>query len=159
FEAPQRPLSVAMLADTRGRDGQLAAMLEKIDQELRGRDAKVTAADVRGSRATVYTLPRKQGQLVVENLVILVLDGRLIISDRLETVNELAAAAQEGRTDGLEQSKDFQAVFSQSDAAHQKNAEAGAAEADTADEDAAAGDAAPSVLWFARPIGMGMIAR
>lgn len=143
FDDRQRPYSVAMLADTRGRDAQRQAMVTKVDEALRGRDATVSTVQLSGQQVTQYTLPQKRGQLIVERLLVSTLDGRLIISDRPETMQTLIVAARQGMPDGLAAAADYRGVFSEL-------------------EDSSADAAAPAeamLQWFARPIGMAMIAR
>lgn len=139
----RRPYSVAMLADTRQRDAQRDAMLEKIDAELRRRDATASTVELHGEPVTLYTLPQKRGQLTVERLLVVTVDGRVIISDRPETMETLIVASREGTTGGLAEAADYRDVFSQL-----QNPEA----------DPSA-EPEPVLRWFARPIGMAMIAR
>lgn len=143
FDDRQRPYSIAMLADTRGREAQRDAMLAKVDRALRQRDAAVTSVQLRGEQATLYTMPKRRGQLVVERLLVATPDGRVIITDRPETMEMLIAAAREGIEDGLAEAADYRGVFG---------------ELQNPPGDGSAGPP-PALRWFARPIGMAMIAR
>jgi hypothetical protein len=150
FEAPKHPFSIAILADTRGRDGQRNSLLKKMDGELRKRNATVAELEIRGAvnesyKAIVYTMPQKRGQLVVERIVAVDVKGRLIFSDRPETVQALVAAEASGKATGLVASQDYVDVFAQIEKSWEKG------EVIAADS--------PSIKWFARPIGMGMIGR
>lgn len=141
FEDPQRPFAVAMLADTRGRDAQREAMLKKVDSGLREREATVTSMSVRGFPVTVYTLPRKKGQLIVERFGVVTVNGRVIVSDRTETLAGLVSAAIDGRRDGVMQIEEYRGVFERAELSAVNEADG------------------PHVRWFARPIDMGMIIR
>lgn len=146
FDAPKRPFSVAVLADTRGRDNQRNSLLKKMDDALRKRGATSATAALPGNgEMLVYTLPQKRGQLLVERAVVATIAGRLIITDRPETTTALVGALGEPQPGGLEQAKDFSQTFTHIASAHQQG------EPVSAD--------APTIRWFARPIGMGMIAR
>ncbi len=150
FEAPKHPFSIAILADTRGRDAQRTSLLKKMDSELRKRNATVAELEIRGAanesfKASVYTMPQKRGQLIVERIVAVDVKGRLIFSDRPETVQALVAAEASGKGAGLVASQDFVDVFAQLKKSWEKG-------------ETVASDS-PSIKWFARPIGMGMIAR
>jgi hypothetical protein len=145
FEAPTRPFSVALLADTRGRTSEREALLEKIDASLRNRGAKVSRSTIRGESATIYNLPQKKGQLGVERLGVVTVAERVIISDRVETLAGMISAALDGRADGLVSLAAYQQVFGHPSM--------------TGSENDLAGNALPRVRWFARPIEMGKILR
>lgn len=144
YEAPRRPYSIAMLADTRGRNAQREALLTKIDKGLRDREATVTAVELAGQQVALYTLPQQRGQLIVERLVVATVDERLMITDRPETMEALISASRDGIEGGLADAADYQGVF---------NALRETQEAEPAAEDDAA------LLWFARPLGMATIVR
>lgn len=145
FEAPKRPFSVALLADTRGRDDARKVMLEKVDAELKRRGAAVSSMPVQGEQVTLYTMPRQKGQLTIARFAVVTVAGRLIISDRPETLAGLVSAAKSGQPQSLLQTPDYQKLFTQLQQSHQ-------------DSDAIAADK-PRIRWYARPIQMGMIAR
>ncbi len=145
YEAPTRPFSVALLADTRGRQSQREALLEKIDTSLRARGAKVSRSTIRGESATIYNLPQKKGQLGVERLGVATVAQRVIISDRVETLAGMISAAMDGRPEGLISLPAYQQVF-----AHPSMLERATDQA---------GQELPRVRWFARPIEMGKILR
>lgn len=149
YEAPRRPYSIALLADTRGRDAQREALLKKVDEELRGREATLSTLELAGQQASLYTLPQQRGQLIVERLVVATVDGRLMLCDRPETLEALITASQNGIEGGLTEAADYQGVLDGMKAAAAAEVEA----------EAAAEEAEASLRWFARPLGMATIVR
>jgi hypothetical protein len=145
FETPQRPYSIVLMADTRGRDQQREDLLAKIDAELKSQEAKVSTTQIDGLEAVVYTLPKKKGQITTDRFALLSLEGRLIISDHVETLTELVKTANSGSPGGLEKQAEFKKVFESLGETHQAGEQLAT---DT-----------PKLRWFARPIQMGMIAR
>ncbi len=155
YDAPRRPYAIAMLADTRGRQAEREALLQKVDEELRGREAKVSTIEIAGQQATLYTLPQQRGQLIVERLVVATVDERLMLSDRPETLQALIAGIDQGVADSLVAAADYEGVFSALKAAQKTLETAETPEAVETPE--AAGGA--SLRWFARPLGMATIVR
>lgn len=145
FEAPKRPFAVTLMADTRGRDQQREAMLKKVDQELRKRDAQVSSMPVQGEQVTLYKLPRQKGQLFEVRFAVVTVDGRVIISDRPEVLGGLVSAAKNGQSDSLAKDPEYVELFRELEESH-KNSDAIEA-------------SKPRFRWFARPIQMGMIIR
>lgn len=139
FSDTQRPFSVALLADTRGRDAGREALLAKVDKNLREREAVVSSMAVRGYPATLYTLPRKKGQVAVERLGVIEVQGRVIVSDRMETIAGLVSEALDGPRRALEQMVEYRGVFSQPSLSEVRPE--------------------PHVRWFARPLELGLILR
>ena len=144
-DSPQTPFAVALLADTRGRDKERASMIVQIDAELRKRGASVTSKSMQGSTAAIYTLPRKKGQLGIERFGIVIVDGRIMISDRLETLEGFVSATKQGQPNNVTSQIEFKQVFSEIVSTHKVGEVVPAAQA--------------AVRWYARPIQMGMIIR
>jgi hypothetical protein len=145
YEAPERPFAVALFADTRQRAAERAALLKKVDSSLRARGASVSGMNMRGYQATIYKLPQKKGQLGVEQLGVVEVDGRVMLSDRIDTLAGLVSAAIDGRGDGLVQIEEYRQVFEH--------------ESLQVEEQEPDGQTIPFARWFARPIELGMILR
>ena len=77
--------AVALTVDVAGNHAQLAALLQKVDQDLSQRQAKRATVDVKGTELTVYTIPVKvDGKLATSWAVYFVQDNILCATDNLD---------------------------------------------------------------------------
>ena len=78
--------AVALTVDVAGNHAQLAALLQKVDQDLSQRQAKRASVDVKGTELTVYTIPVKvDGKLATSWAVYFVQDNILCATCLLYT--------------------------------------------------------------------------
>ncbi len=132
----RHPYRICLLADTRGQDALTKDAIERAEGDLKKRGATLKKETIDGQEVHVYTMPTKPGHLDIDQVAYCRADGRLIISDRLDTVKDILAAIKAGGAKAsVLNSDDYAAV--------QK----------------VIGDSEGHLRWFARPLGMGRIAR
>ncbi len=108
----QKPYAVALAVDVHGKDADLNVLLQRIDTELKERQATSQKISHAGVELTHYTLPRGAGQLIVHESFYAVVDGFLFATDDLPSLKEIIDAKKAGRDNALSKSKLFTQAFS-----------------------------------------------
>jgi hypothetical protein len=106
-DVAEKPYAVALAVDVRGNEAALNNLLQRIDTELKGRQATSQKSVHAGVDVTQYTLPRGAGQLIVHESFYAVVDGFLFATDDLSTLKEIVDAKKSGRANALAKSKLF----------------------------------------------------
>lgn len=103
-----KPYAVALITGVAGKKAELDQLMQRVDTELKGRQAtseNVVYGDV---SITQYTLPRGAGEVVIHQSFYTVVQEHLIATDELAMMKELVDAATKGRPDSLSSSSLYQ---------------------------------------------------
>ena len=90
----RRPYSVALIIETTGREAALQDVLTRVDEALAARQARAESMTLLGVPVKSFELPRKAGDLVLDQVLYAVTANRLFAADRVEVMEQLIQAAQ-----------------------------------------------------------------
>jgi hypothetical protein len=126
-----------LLIDTTGRASAVQDVLQRVDAALAERQAQTETLTIRGVPVKSFLLPRKAGDLAMDQVVYAVTENRLIAADRLPVIEQLLAATQGTPPDQpLSSDPDWQAI--------QQRVEE---------------PAGADLIWYVRPLGVGKVLR
>ncbi|TWT89514.1 membrane or secreted protein [Neorhodopirellula pilleata] len=143
FENDRRqPSAVCLIAETKGKEAAAAAVLDRIDRDLKENGSTRRDVIQDGQEIRIYQPKTRPGQLKIEQVVIASDGDRIVAADRDSVVIEiLKAITNDGRTAALADDELYQTVrtkVEQRTAIEQPGSE---------------------VEWFVRPLAMGRIIR
>jgi hypothetical protein len=114
-ENRRKPYALALIVDVAGRTKDTEALLASVDQQLKSKGATAKSLKVGGETVLQYTLPRKPGELLLQETFYSVAKDRLIASDDLALVGKMLAAQAKPSTDSLSLDADYQTAIQRVD--------------------------------------------
>jgi len=136
-EQTSKPYSLGMVVDVKGRDEQLASLMERIETEMAGLKAVGESIDAEGVSVRRFALPNPNDAAKVRETYYANANGQLLAADDLLTIRELVASQSSKNPNALSRSPLYEKVQSR-----------------------IARDSHPSELeYFVRPIGFGKLLR
>ena len=108
--------AAAVLADVTGNDRQVAALLQKIDQNMQRRQATKAQRMAFGANLTVYTIPPRQGERQPRTAVFFLHQNILGAADNLAIAEGIVGRMAGPARDSLAQRPAYQAVMARAQA-------------------------------------------
>ena len=132
-----KPFSIAMVIDIVNRTEPAERFLERVDSELKTRNATAKSIEISGAKVFQYTLPKVTGDVRVNESFYCLSRDQLLAADDLVTITELLAAQSGAKADSLANSELYKLVQSK---------------IPTEGDD-------PEIEYFVRPIGFAKLLR
>lgn len=110
-ENRRKPYALALVVDVAGRNKDTEELLGSVDKQLKGRGATAKSLKIGGETVLQYTLPRKPGELLLQETFYSVAKDRLIASDDLALVEKMLAAQVKPSADSLIEDADYQTAI------------------------------------------------
>jgi len=114
-ENRRKPYALALVVDVAGRTKDTEELLASIDKQLKGKGATAKSLKIGAETVLQYTLPRKPGELLLQETFYSVAKDRLIASDDLALVEKMLAAQVKPSTDRLSEDADYQTAIKRVD--------------------------------------------
>ncbi len=114
-ENRRKPYALALVVDVAGRTKDTEELLASIDKQLKGKGATAKSLKIGAETVLQYTLPRKPGELLLQETFYSVAKDRLIASDDLALVEKMLAAQVKPSTDSLSEDADYQTAIKRVD--------------------------------------------
>lgn len=143
FENDRRqPSAICLIAETKGKEADAAAVLKRIDQDLRQNGSTRRDVIQNGQEIRIYQPETRPGQLKIEQVAITSDGERIIAADRDSVVIEILQAIAGDRTAGsLADDELYQTVRTK------------------VEQRTKIDQPGSEVEWFVRPLAMGRIVR
>lgn len=133
----RKPYAIGVVVDTTGHEKEAAALLERVEKELKQKQGSVEQIKHAGHSITKTTSPKKAGDVIVRESFYSQAGQQLIASDDLDTIKGMLDAIAQNGEGRLEKTELYQTATSK-------------LSANNADSD---------VDYFIRPIGFAKIMR
>ncbi len=114
-ENRRKPYALALVVDVAGRTKDTEGLLASIDKQLKAKGATAKSLKIGAETVLQYTLPRKPGELLLQETFYSVAQDRLIASDDLALVEKMLAAQVKPSTDSLSEDADYQTAIKRVD--------------------------------------------
>lgn len=114
-ENRRKPYALALIVDVAGRTKDTEEMLASVDKQLKGKGATAKSLKVGAETVLQYTLPRKPGELLLQETFYSIAKDRLIASDDLALVEKMLAAQVKPSADSLVEDTDYQTAIKRVD--------------------------------------------
>ena len=114
-ENRRKPYALALVVDVAGRTKDTEELLASVDKQLKAKGATAKSLKVGGETVLQYTLPRKPGELLLQETFYSVAKDRLIASDDLALVEKMLAAQVKPMADSLSEDADYQTAIQRVD--------------------------------------------
>ncbi len=136
-ENRRKPYALALIVEVAGRSKDTEELLASVDSQLKAKGATAKSVPVAGQTVLQYTLPRKPGELLLQETFYCVANDRLLASDELAMVESMLKAQEKPAADSLLTDADYQAAIKRVDGLL----------------------AAGEIEYFVRPIGLARVIR
>lgn len=114
-ENRRKPYALALVVDVADRTQDTQELLASIDKQLKERGATAKSVKAAGETILQYTLPRKPGELLLQETFYCVAKERLIASDDMAMVQAMLAAQIKPAVDSLVEDVDYQTAIKRVD--------------------------------------------
>lgn len=114
-ENRRKPYALALIVDVAGRTKDTEELLASVDKQLKGKGATAKSLKVGAETVLQYTLPRKPGELLLQETFYSIAKDRLIASDDLALVEKMLAAQVKPSADSLVEDTDYQTAIKRVD--------------------------------------------
>lgn len=114
-ENRRKPYALALIVDVAGRSKDTEELLGSVDKQLKAKGATAKSLKIAGESVLQYTLPRKPGELLLQETFYSVAKDRLIASDDLALVEKMLAAQVKPSADSLTEDADYQTAIKRVD--------------------------------------------
>lgn len=114
-ENRRKPYALALVVDVAGRTKDTEELLASVDKQLKAKGATAKSLKIGAETVLQYTLPRKPGELLLQETFYSVAKDRLIASDDLALVEKMLAAQVKPSTDSLSEDADYQTAIKRVD--------------------------------------------
>lgn len=114
-ENRRKPYALALVVDVAGRTKDTEELLASVDKQLKAKGATAKSLKMGAETVLQYTLPRKPGELLLQETFYSVAKDRLIASDDLALVEKMLAAQVKPSTDSLSEDADYQTAIKRVD--------------------------------------------
>lgn len=136
-DVPAKAYSVALIIDVEGKVDVAEKFLQRIDQELKAKNAAVKSIDVSGTKANHYTYPKIPGETRARESFYAISKNQLLAADDVLTLTELLQSQDGNKEDSLANNALYQSVQSKIQSE----------------------DEPPELEYFVRPIGFAKLLR
>ena len=134
---PAKPYSIAMIVDVGGKEDAVNKLLQRIDTQLKAKNATSKVADVSGAKVKKYSFPKIAGEPRIRESFYTLSKNQLLATDDLLSIAELLAAQTGDKTDSLAKSPLYKSVLAKTQTLEQS----------------------PEIEYFVRPIGFAKLLR
>lgn len=114
-ENRRKPYALALIVDVAGRTKDTEELLASVDKQLKAKGATAKSLKVGAETVLQYTLPRKPGELLLQETFYSIAKDRLIASDDLALVEKMLAAQVKPSADSLVEDTDYQTAIKRVD--------------------------------------------